>query len=54
MYVTNDHGLAAAAGHHEDVVRELRDRAEILDALYASASARICRTGSCSRRPSLC
>lgn len=33
MYVTDDHALAAA-DHGEAVVRELRDRAEIVDALY--------------------
>jgi hypothetical protein len=34
MYVTDDHALAAPTGGGEAVVRELRDRAEILDALH--------------------
>ena len=35
MYVTDDHALAADSG--AEVVRELRDRAEIVDALYRFA-----------------
>ncbi|SCL44573.1 SnoaL-like domain-containing protein [Micromonospora citrea] len=34
MYVTDTHALAVDADDGEAVVRELRDRAEILDALY--------------------
>ncbi|WP_164410420.1 nuclear transport factor 2 family protein [Streptomyces salinarius] len=34
MYVTDDSALAAPAAEHEKVVGELRDRTEILDALY--------------------
>jgi hypothetical protein len=34
MYVTNDRALATAGDHGDAVVRELRDRAEVLDALY--------------------
>jgi hypothetical protein len=34
MYVTTEHALSAPAADANAVVRELRDRAEILDALY--------------------
>ncbi|CAG6396485.1 nuclear transport factor 2 family protein [Streptomyces cocklensis] len=34
MYVTDGHALSAPAGATESVVAELRDRAEILDALH--------------------
>ncbi|MEV0145855.1 MULTISPECIES: nuclear transport factor 2 family protein [unclassified Nonomuraea] len=34
MYVTDDHALSAPAADKEAVVAELRDRAEIVDALY--------------------
>ncbi|MCG5216037.1 nuclear transport factor 2 family protein [Streptosporangium sp. KLBMP 9127] len=34
MYVTDEHALSAPATDSEAVVRELRDRSEIIDALY--------------------
>ncbi|MFE9105797.1 nuclear transport factor 2 family protein [Actinomadura geliboluensis] len=34
MYVTDAHALSAPATEHEKTVAELRDRTEILDALY--------------------
>jgi len=34
MYVTSDHALCAPATDTQATVRELRDRAEIIDALY--------------------
>jgi hypothetical protein len=37
MYVTDDHALSTATDHGDAVVRELRDRAEVLDALYRFA-----------------
>lgn len=37
MYVTDDHALAAPAGDRDALLRELRDRVEILDALHRFA-----------------
>ncbi len=34
MYITDDHALSVSADRGDALVRELRDRAEVLDALY--------------------
>lgn len=37
MYVTNDRAMAGSAADTEATIRELRDRAEVIDALYRFA-----------------